>query len=206
MSANKQIKDHLVKDPLLKPIIEKVVLPELSISDNVFKELVESIISQQLSTKVASVITDRFHTLHGTKNPNPDLVLEFDHETRRSVGLSNQKAQYIHNIAVFWKENQLENQDWESMSDEEILKLLTQIKGVGNWTVQMILMFALCRTDIFPFDDLGIKQGMMQIYNLNSTGKILISEMHEIAEQWRPYRSVACRYIWRAKDGKIDIE
>ena len=203
MSVNVQIKGHLIKDQFLKPIVESVELPPLVQSENVFKELIESIISQQLSTKVAAVITNRFHTLMGSDNPNPDLVMSFDHDTRRSVGLSNQKAQYIHNIAVFWKENQLEKQDWNAMENDEIIKQLTQIKGVGTWTVQMILMFALCREDIFPYEDLGIKQGMMQVYNLNSTGKTLIAEMHEIAEQWRPYRSIACRYIWRAKDGKI---
>jgi len=204
MSVNIQIKEHLVKDSLLKAIIDRVELKDIVQSENVFKELIESIISQQLSTKVASVITARFHILMGSDNPNPDLVMKFDHDARRSVGLSNQKAQYIHNIAVFWKENQLHEQDWNSMEDEDIIKQLSQIKGVGTWTVQMILMFALCRMDIFPFDDLGIKQGMMQVYNLNSTGKTLIAEMQEIAEQWRPYRSVACRYIWRAKDSKIN--
>ncbi len=204
MSVNEQIKRHLVKDPNLKPIIEQVELPQLTQSNNVFRELIESIISQQLSTKVATVITNRFHTLMGSNNPNPDLVMSFDHDARRSVGLSNNKAQYIHNIAVFWKENQLEKQDWAAMENDEIIKQLTQIKGVGTWTVQMILMFALCREDIFPYEDLGIKQGMMQVYNLNSTGKTLIAEMHKIADQWRPYRSLACRYIWRAKDGKIN--
>ena len=205
MTINRQIKSHLVKDIRLKPYVEAIDLPHLSFGDNIFKELIESIISQQLSTKVAQVITKRFHDLVGNDDPTPEMVLALDHEAKRSVGLSNNKASYIHNIAEFWLANNLIYHNWKDMDDEEIISLLTQIKGVGKWTAQMILMFPLERQNVFPYDDLGIKQGMIQLYDLKSTGKELIAEMHDIAEKWSPYRSIACRYIWRAKDAKVQI-
>lgn len=205
MTVNRQIKSHLVKDSILKPYVESIELPILTPGKNIFKELIESIISQQLSTKVAAVITQRFHNLVGNDDPTPEMVLVLDHDAKRSVGLSNQKASYIHNIAEYWISNNLHDHDWSNMEDDEILNTLIEIKGVGKWTAQMILMFPLGRLNIFPFDDLGIKQSMMQLYGLNSTGKVLIAEMNEIAEQWSPYRSVACRYLWRAKDTKVNI-
>ena len=88
------------------------------------------------------------------------------------------------------------------MSDDDIIHELTQIKGVGKWTVQMILMFRLNRLDVFPIDDLGIRQGMVKMYELEETGKDLIKKLHEIAENWRPYRTIACRYVWKYKDAK----
>lgn len=86
------------------------------------------------------------------------------------------------------------------MSDEEIIEFLSQIKGVGKWTVQMLLMFTLGRPDVFPVDDLGIQQAMIRLYQLNETGKDLKKKMQEIAEPWQPFRTVACRYLWRWKD------
>lgn len=195
-----QIKSHLQKDPVLKPIVEQIVLPQLYFQDNVFKELTESIISQQLSTKVAATITKRFHLLLGTDYPTPEDVLDKETEEKRSIGLSYQKVGYMDNIARFWLEHNLTSVKWSEVPDEEIMKLLTQIKGVGKWTVEMVLIFSLLRKDIFPYDDLGIRQQMVRLYNLESTGKQLIKDMEEIAESWRPYRSVASRYLWKAKD------
>jgi DNA-3-methyladenine glycosylase II len=90
--------------------------------------------------------------------------------------------------------------DWSGMSEEDIIAFLTQIKGVGKWTVEMLLMFSLGRTDILPVDDLGIQQGIKRLYALEETGKELKKRMIEIAEPWRPYRTYACRYLWRFKD------
>jgi DNA-3-methyladenine glycosylase II len=97
-------------------------------------------------------------------------------------------------------ENDLETMDWSGMSEEDIIAFLTQIKGVGKWTVEMLLMFSLGRTDILPVDDLGIQQGIKRLYALEETGKELKKRMIEIAEPWRPYRTYACRYLWRFKD------
>jgi DNA-3-methyladenine glycosylase II len=99
-------------------------------------------------------------------------------------------------------ENDLETKDWSGMSEADIIAFLTQIKGVGKWTVEMLLMFSLGRTDILPVDDLGIQQGIKRLYALEETGKELKKRMIEIAEPWRPYRTYACRYLWRFKDQK----
>lgn len=194
------IKSHLKQDSVLKPIVEKIVLPPLIFQQNVFKELTESIISQQLSVKVAAIITQRLHDVLGTVDPSAEDILRLSTEEKRALGLSYQKAGYMNNIASFWIENSLASASWQSMSDDEILSLLTQIKGVGKWTVEMVLIFSLLRPDVFPYDDLGIKQQMIKLYGIESTGKPLIKDMNEVAERWKPYRSFASRYIWKSKD------
>ena len=197
-----QVKLHLSQDMVLKPIIKDIVLPEISIQENIFKELVESIIYQQLSTKVASVIAKRFYELLETDNPQPRDVLKYDVHAKRAVGLSYAKANYIENIATYWIENDLHDTDWNQKEDDEIISILTQIKGVGKWTAEMTLMFPLCREDVFPYVDLAIKTQIMALYQLSSSKKELLIEMNAIAEQWRPYRSYACRYLWKSKDQK----
>lgn len=196
-----EIKDYLIeKDPKLATLIAQVTLPELK-SNDVYFDLIESIVSQQLSVKAATTIHNRFLELFSSKYPYPEFVAALDLEEMRGVGLSYQKANYIKNTAVFWEENELINQDWSLLSDEEIIKLLSAIKGVGKWTVQMILMFTLRRTDVLPVDDLGIQQGMYMLYDLDKENmKNLKKEMEATAEAWRPYRSIVSRYIWRYKD------
>ena len=196
-----EIKDYLIeKDPKLATLIAQVTLPELK-SNDVYFDLIESIVSQQLSVKAATTIHNRFLELFSSKYPYPEFVAALDLEEMRGVGLSYQKANYIKNTAVFWEENDLLNQDWSLLSDEEIIKLLSAIKGVGKWTVQMILMFTLRRTDVLPVDDLGIQQGMYMLYDLDKENmKNLKKEMEATAEAWRPYRSIVSRYIWRYKD------
>ena len=196
-----EIKDYLIeKDPKLATLIAQVTLPELK-SNDVYFDLIESIVSQQLSVKAATTIHNRFLELFSSKYPYPEFVAALDLEEMRGVGLSYQKANYIKNTAVFWEENELIDQDWSLLSDEEIIKLLSAIKGVGKWTVQMILMFTLRRTDILPVDDLGIQQGMYMLYDLDKENmKNLKKEMEATAEAWRPYRSIVSRYIWRYKD------
>ncbi len=196
-----QIKAILLQDDALSNVILQIELPKLN-PGNLYHSLMESIVSQQLSVKVADIIWSRFLLLFEDRIPHPDLVLELPTEQLRAVGLSGQKASYLQNVAQFFKENQLENKDWTQMSDEEIITYLTQIKGVGRWTVQMILMFTLARLDVFPVLDLGIQQGMKRLYGLEHEGKELHKVMELIAENWRPYRSVASRYIWKWKDQK----
>jgi DNA-3-methyladenine glycosylase II len=129
-------------------------------------------------------------------------LVQLSPEQLRAVGLSGQKAGYLQNVAQFALENDLETKDWSGMSEADIIAFLTQIKGVGKWTVEMLLMFSLGRTDILPVDDLGIQQGIKRLYALEETGKELKKRMIEIAEPWRPYRTYACRYLWRFKDQK----
>lgn len=186
-------------DQKLYEISKIVELPLLN-EGNVYHNLLESIVSQQLSVKVADVIWGRFINLFDNQTIDSDKINNMDIETMRSVGLSYQKSNYIKNVALFFEENKLIDHNWDNYSDEEIIHQLTKIKGVGVWTVQMILIFTLNRPDVLPVLDLGIQQGMKKLYNLESTGKDLHKDMEKIAENWKPYRSHASRLIWKWKD------
>lgn len=191
---------HLKKDRSLQAVIENTTITPLVPSGKVYFELLESIVSQQLSVKAASTIFTRFCTLFPDEYPHPELLHSIDHNLLRSAGLSNQKATYLKNVAVFAMENDLEHYSWDNLSDNEIITFLTQIKGVGQWTVEMVLIFTLDRPDIWPVDDLGIRQAMIRLFSLQESGKALQQRITVLAEPWRPYRSLASRYLWRWKD------
>lgn len=193
---------HLSKDKSLKSLIENISLPARSPSKDVYAGLIRSIVSQQLSVKAASTIHGRFLNLFEDGYPNAMELQELEFSQLRAVGLSGQKTNYVKNVAQFFTENDLFEKDWTLDEDHEIIALLTQIKGVGRWTVQMILMFVLSREDIFPVLDLGIQQGIKEVYGLTEEKKELHAKMEKIAESWKPFRSVACLYLWAAKDVK----
>lgn len=196
-----QVISHLSQDPLLASIIPHIAFPDYGANNNdVYFGLLESIASQQLSVKAADTIFKRFLVLFPGEYPKPELLVETPQETLRGVGLSNQKAQYMRNVAAFFIEHQLFDKDWSSYSDVEVIQLLSSIKGVGKWTVEMILMFVLRRPDVFPIDDLGVRQAMIRLYKVELEGKAQYQRLTEIAEAWRPYRTYACRYLWRWKD------
>jgi DNA-3-methyladenine glycosylase II len=157
--------------------------------------------SQQLSTKVAKVIYKRFLDLfHGTE-PEPQQVLDVPSETLRAIGLSNAKVQYVKNVARFCIEHGVNDTFLLEKTDEEIITLLTQIKGIGKWTVEMLLMFSLGREDVFAVDDLGIQQAMVKVYKIKGDDKKLIKEkMIKLSTKWKPYRTYACLHLWRWKD------
>lgn len=165
---------------------------------DIYLSLISSIISQQLSTKVALVIKNRFLNLFPDQYPDPEILQSLPDESLRSVGLSYQKLNYIRNVAAFKETGQLEHAFINSLEDEPLITHLTQIKGVGRWTVEMILMFALDRPDVLPVLDLGIQNAIKKAYNLDLTGKPLQARMREIAESWRPYRTIACKYLWKS--------
>lgn len=197
---HQQALKHLSKDPKLKTAIAAVKLPETSEDRDVYNSLLRSIISQQLSVKAAATIYGRFLDLFEDQKPLPSLLLAKTTEELRSVGLSKQKSGYMQNIANFAINNKLQDVNWDDYNDEEVIKFLTEIKGVGVWTVQMILMFTLNRDDVFPSADLGIQQAIQKLYGIEGKGKELIKQMNVIAEPWAPYRSLACRYLWKWKD------
>lgn len=191
---------HLMQDASIAMLFEAVEMPDFTPSGRVYYDLLESIVSQQLSVKAAATIFNRFCTLFPDNYPHPELLIQVETTRLREAGLSNQKAGYLQNVAHFSLKNDLENHKWNQMTDEEIIEFLTQIKGVGKWTVQMLLMFTLGRPDVFPTDDLGIQQAMIRLYGIQETGKDLKKKMLEISEPWQPWRTVACRYLWRWKD------
>jgi DNA-3-methyladenine glycosylase II len=192
---------HLSKDKKLKKIIEAQEPFVLASRKKVYLHLCASIISQQLSTKVAKVIYQRFLNLYGSKQPSALQIVDTPLTTFRGIGFSNAKASYVHNVCKFFIENKITDAQLHKMSNEEIIDLLTQIKGVGRWTTEMILMFTLGREDVFALDDLGIQQSITKLYKLDSTDKKAMKEkMLSISAKWSPYRTYACRYLWGWKD------
>ena len=158
---------HLARDRKLMKLIEAQATVKLSKRKNICTYLCASIMSQQLSTKVANVIHLRFLKLYKGKEPSSHDILDTPLETLRSIGLSNAKTQYVHNVAKFAVEQGMELKKLDKMTNEEVINYLTAIKGVGRWTAEMLLMFALGREDVFALDDLGIQNAMIKLYKLN---------------------------------------
>ncbi len=193
---------HLSKDKKLKKLVDAQEPFVLAQRKKVYLHLCSSIISQQLSTKVAKVIYQRFLNLYAKKEPSAQQIVKTPAETLRSIGLSNAKASYVHNVCKFFIENKITDARLHKMSNEEVMDLLTQIKGVGKWTVEMILMFTLGRQDVFAIDDLGIQQSIIKLYKIDNSDKKLMKEkILHISGKWSPYRTYACRYLWGWKDG-----
>ena len=194
---------HLTKDRKLKKILELQEPYVLAKRKNVYLHLCKSIMSQQLSTKVADVFQQRFINLYKTKNPTAAEIAVTPFETLRSIGLSNAKANYVLNVCNFFIEEKITDAKLYKMSNEEVIKYLTQIKGVGQWTVEMILMFTLGREDVFAVDDLGIQQAICKLYKIDATDKKAMKEkMLNVSKKWSPYRTYACRYLWGWKDNE----
>lgn len=198
---------HLSKDKKLKKVIDTQPPFILEKRNKVYLRLCSSILSQQLSTTVAKVLYARFLALYNNKEPTAKQILETPAETFRSIGFSNAKASYVHNVCRFFIENKITDAQLHQMTNEEVIVLLTQIKGVGKWTVEMILMFTLGREDVFALDDLGLKQGVIKLYNLKETDKkMLLKKIEKISSKWSPYRTYASRYLWNWKDNAPEPE
>jgi DNA-3-methyladenine glycosylase II len=195
--------EHLLRDKRLRPLIASQDEIVLKGKKDLCHYLCSSIMSQQLSTKVAALIHQRFLDLFGGVAPTAEQILAVPEESLRGIGLSNAKVQYVRNVARFALEQGMTSKQLGRMADDEVIEYLTQIKGVGKWTAEMLLMFALKREDIFPADDLGIQQAMIRLYGLDpSDKKMLRQEMHRIAAKWSPYRTYASMHLWNWKDGK----
>src|SRR3954471_1064047 len=187
---------HLKKDKRLSKIISEPVT-ELRMLKNIPLTLIASIMSQQLSTKVADIIHKRFLALYGDKKPTLQQILDTPLTTLRSIGLSNAKTTYVHNVAKFCIEHDITDKKLNAMTNMEVIELLTQIKGVGRWTVEMLLMFTLGREDVFAIDDLGLQQAMIKLYKLDALDKKqLRDKLLKISAKWSPYRTYACVYLW----------
>ena len=194
---------HLSKDKRLKKIIDVQEPSVLSIRKKVYLRLCASILSQQLSTKVANVLYHRFLDLYGGEEPSAKQILDTPATTFRSIGFSNAKASYVHNVCKFFIDNNITDARLYKMSNDEVIDLLTQIKGVGKWTVEMILMFTLGREDVFAMDDLGLKQSVIKLYKIKETDKkLLLKKIEKISLMWSPYQTYACRYLWGWKDAE----
>ena len=202
MNIDKGLK-HLKKvDEKMGRLIVEFEKPEFKKDSNYFEALVRAIVYQQLSGKAAATIYKRFKNLFPqNKHFTPIMVKERSHEELQSAGLSNQKASYIHNIANAFYTGAFPK-DIDTIGDNEVIECLTTIKGVGPWTAKMFLMFTLNRPDVFPVTDLGIQKGFQLFFQFDvrpSTKKMM-----EIAEAWRPYRTLASWYLWRLVEGPFE--
>lgn len=191
---------HLTLDKRLEPLLKAHKPMVIEPSEDVWLNLTGAVMSQQLSTRVASVIRGRFIDLYDGK-PEPERVLATPLPTLRGIGLSNAKAGYVQNISRFALEKGMAFDRLQQMEDGEVIDYLTEIKGVGRWTVEMLLMFSLGREDVFAIDDLGIQQAMIKIYRLKTDDKKVLRErLLKISRKWSPYRTYACLHLWRHKD------
>ena len=192
-----------LNNPNLKRLFNIFDIPELDIEKNYFWSLCRSIIYQQISGKAAKTISDRFIALFPSeKNYKPKEVLDINVDNLYGVGLSKQKASYIKNIAEAYNVNFIINNNFSIMTDAEIIKQLTNIKGIGRWTAEMFLIFTLRRSDVFPVTDLGVQKGFQVFYSLDELPSIDL--MNEKAEKWRPYRTIVTLYLWYAVDGRFE--
>lgn len=190
-------KKFFAKHAKLKPFLaDEVIIPEKT--KNVTKSLIWSILAQQLSTKVALVMQKRFLDLYGGKFPSAETIIRTPLLTIKNIGISQKKAEYIHHVAEFINKHKITMGKLDKMDDEEIIELLTQIKGIGRWSVEMLLIFNLKREDVFALDDLGVQKAMISMYGLKDLSKKeLKKRMRELSEQWSPYRSYVCLHMWK---------
>ncbi len=189
-------------DPVLKQVIDNAPLPSFTPHHNYYQELVESIVSQQLSVKAAATILKRFKSLFMSEFPSPDEILDEEIETFRSVGLSRQKATYIRDLAQKVIDGSVKFDHLDALSNQEVIDELIQIKGVGLWTVHMFLMFCMGRLDVLPIGDLGIKNGMQKLYNLEVKPEPVEMEAIAAKNNWAPYQTLASWYIWHSLDNQ----
>jgi DNA-3-methyladenine glycosylase II len=192
--------NHLKKsDPVLRAIIDRVGPCRMEFGEPVFHSLAEAIVYQQLNGKAAVTIFKRFAALAG-EPLTPGGIAKLTDEQMRSVGLSKQKSSYLRDMAERAIRGELNFTRLSEMTDEEVIKHLTQVKGVGVWTAHMFLMFTLKRPNVLPTGDFGVQMAIKKHYNKRKLPKPL--QMEKIAKCWEPYRSIACWYLWRSLDIK----
>jgi DNA-3-methyladenine glycosylase II len=184
----------LNKDKKLKKIISSVGEYDIRIISNPFEALVEAIITQQISDAAGKSISLKFKNLFGKKYPSPSDVIKLSKDEIKSIGLSRMKAEYIFDLSKMIVDKKLDFQIFKNMSNENVISELTKVRGIGRWTAEMYLIFALGRMDVFPLGDLGLINGIKKLYDLEnpSTDEIL-----KITNNWIPYRTMGTWYIWR---------
>lgn len=190
---------HLLKaDPVMGDLVKRVGALEIEVRGKPYQSLVRAILYQQLAGPAAAAIERRFLGLFGDDIPAPDQLATASDEFLRTAGVSHQKAGYLRSIGEHFDRGHLSDRALMRAADHEVIEAVTQIKGVGRWTADMLLMFCIGRPDVLPVGDLGIQNGMRLAYGLDALPKP--DQMIEIAEAWRPYRSAGSWYLWRRTD------
>ncbi|NEP57097.1 MAG: DNA-3-methyladenine glycosylase 2 family protein [Symploca sp. SIO2G7] len=194
-------------DPILGKVISKIGLCQLkpSSESDLISAIAQGIISQQISTIAASAIYQRFlqlYTDYGSTEEKAKAILETPEEKLREAGISRPKIRYLKDLAQKTLSDLPTLEQLETKDDQEIIEIVTQVKGVGNWTAQMLLMFSLNRQDVLPIDDLGVRKAIKNLYNLTELPTRLSVE--ELGNKWKPYRSIACWYLWKSLELEIN--
>lgn len=187
-------------DPTLFSLIEKLTLQKLSKRPpaKYFHSLCHEIIGQQLSGKVADVLCDRFDKLFGKNKVTPENVLKFSEEKLRAIGMSWAKARFIRDLAQKVSAKFVKLDQLDQISNDEVIRELTKVKGIGPWTAEMFLMFTLGREDVFSFGDLGLKKAIMKLYTLKREPSR--KQLEKISSKWSPYRTHAALVLWKSLD------
>ena len=192
--------NHLKKsDPVLAAIIERVGAFRMEYGEPTFHSLAEAILYQQLNGRAAVTIFNRFTAVAG--NPlSPEGILKLTDDQMRGVGLSKQKTAYLRDLAEKTTAGLLDFSRLPQLPEEDVIAQLTQVKGVGEWTAHMFLMFTLRRPDILPTGDYGVQAAIKKHYRKRKWPKPAV--MEKVAKPWSPYRSIACWYLWKSLDVK----
>lgn len=195
---NKKIKQHFQKaDPLIFGLIEKIKnIEKLQTSENYFSDLCEIIINQQLSDKAASTIFVRFKKLFPKGNINATNLLNLSDSSIRRAGISWSKVTYLKDLAQKTKAKVIDLKHITLLTDEQMKKQLTLVKGIGNWSVEMFMMFSLGKEDIFSAGDLGLKKAIVKLYKLSKEPNE--KELETISQKWSPFKTYACKLLWRS--------
>ena len=205
----------MFKDPILQKLINHYPAPHWTDrSDYLFEDLVDTIISQQLSGKAAESIFTKFKLLFSSPQtssepgllieisfPTPEQILSLEQGSIRAIGVSNSKEAYIRNVAQAFVNKEIDGEKIKTMSDEEVIEALTKIKGIGKWSAEMILIFTLNRPDVFSIGDLGLKNAIKNLYGITEKEEIL-----QLTQTWIPNRSLACWYLWRSQENSPKLE
>lgn len=180
------------KDPVIARVIQQTELVLSGHKGEVFEDLVSCILDMQIRCRGKAVRYNRLKEQVAGAALTPDVILNLPQVALDYINMSRQKLAALYDLASKWKEGQWQNLQWQEMGDEEIRQLLSSVKGVGNWTIDMILLFTLQRADVFPVDDMHLKKAMVSLYEIEANEK---KEMLDIAEDWRPYRSFGVLYL-----------
>jgi DNA-3-methyladenine glycosylase II len=192
------------RDPVLAPVIRKYRQRSLVDAPAVdpFPALVRTITAQQISTKAAATIHGRLVGLMPGGVATPEALLALTDDQLRQAGLSRQKTVYLRDLAAKVTSGELPVHTLDSMTDDEVIEAIVKVKGLGRWSAEMFLMFRLRRPDVLPVDDLGIVNAIQRLYKLRKKPKA--DRIRKIGEAWRPYRTVACWYLWRSLENTKD--
>lgn len=188
------------KDPTLGRVLAQHGVIDFRVEGGIYESLVESILSQQLAGPAATSIIRKVRAIYPQGTLDAADVYSTPARKLRAAGVSPQKLGYLKDLSKKVAHGGIDLEALREMEDEEILRVLDEVKGIGPWTVQMLLIFTLGRPDVFPADDLGVRKGIQGVYSLKNLPDR--REMESLSEKWRPYRTVASLYLWRHKDSR----